>query len=295
MARITEYTSITSPEDSDMFVLDGDNGTRSIAYLDLVTDILSNVTISDTTDTESNLFDLLNDYPYMHRNVYRGDYLGDSVTSSQIYTISEGTFDDIFVGDYWTIDSVNWIVADLDYWLYYGDESFTDHHAVIIPEPILYSAEMNATNTTSGGYLGSEMYTTNLDDARNQIEECFGDYVLTHREFFTNTVGTYYASGGEWTDSTVDLMNENMVYGSGIQRVHNDTSSAVPNNYTIDNSQLALFRLNRTLIQSHRTTWWLRDVVSASSFAYVSSYGRAGIYYASNSGGVRPAFAIGQS
>ena len=277
MSKITEYTTITSPADDDVFLLDGSAGTRTIAYSDLIPDF----------------FDLVNEYSGMHRNLYRGKSLGTSITDDQLSAISDGTFDDIFIGDYWTISSVTWLVADLDYWYYKGDTSFTSHHAVIIPASNLYTAQMNSSSTTSGGYIGSEMYTANLDDAKETIDSVFGDSVLTHREYFTNAITSYYASAGEWVDSTVDLMNENMVYGSGIQRVHNDTTSTIPNNYTIDTSQLALFRLRPQRINQHRSTWWLRDIVSAASFADVNSIGCATSYYASSSYGVRPAFAIG--
>ncbi|MCC8063668.1 MAG: DUF6273 domain-containing protein [Clostridiales bacterium] len=39
-----------------------------------------------------------------------------------------------------------------------------------------------------------------------------------------------------------------------------------------------------------RATWWLRDVVSASNFAYVNNNGNANANNASNVNGVRPDF-----
>ena len=92
-----------------------------------------------------------------HRNVFRGKNLGTSVTAAQKAAIQNGTFDDLFIGDYWVINGVNWTIADMDYWYNCGDTAFTRHHLVIIPGGQLYSAKMNDTNTTEGGYFGSKM------------------------------------------------------------------------------------------------------------------------------------------
>ena len=81
------------------------------------------------------------------------------------------------------------------------------------------------------------------------------------------------------------------MYGSHIFTAGGD-GSFVPARYTINKSQLALFKLVPKFI--HNRQWfWLRDVVSASGFANVLSNGLATSYGASGSRGVRVVFAIG--
>jgi hypothetical protein len=94
-----------------------------------------------------------------HNSIYRGKYLGDEVTADQYAAIAAGTFDDMYIGDYWSINGVNWRIAHFDYWLNCGNigSGTTTHHIVIVPDLALYSAEMNETNTTAGGYLHSKM------------------------------------------------------------------------------------------------------------------------------------------
>jgi hypothetical protein len=92
-----------------------------------------------------------------HNSIYRGKYLGDEVTADQYVAIAAGTFDDMYIGDYWTINGVNWRIAHFDYWLNCGDRNTTTHHVVVVPDTILYSAKMNETNVTTGGYLYSKM------------------------------------------------------------------------------------------------------------------------------------------
>jgi hypothetical protein len=42
-----------------------------------------------------------------HSSIYRGKYLGDTYTDAQKEAIANGSFDGLFVGDYWRINGVN--------------------------------------------------------------------------------------------------------------------------------------------------------------------------------------------
>ena len=150
--------------------------------------------------------------------------------------------------------------------------------------------EGGAANTTTGGYVGSDMYKSNLEQAKTTIKSAFSGHVLKHRIYLTNAVANGRASGGAWCDSEVDLMCEQMVYGSGIFSPVSDGSN-VPANYRVEKSQLPLFQHEPSRI-CNRATWWLRDVITASNFAFVGYGGNASYYYASYSLGVRPAFCI---
>ena len=222
------------------------------------------------------------------------------MTTAQYAAIKAGTFDDLYIGDYWTIGGVNYRIAAFDYYLNSGDTNCTTHHVVIVPDTCLYNAQMHntssggwengAANTTAGGYVGSDMYKSNLEQAKTTIKSAFSGHVLKHRIYLTNAVANGRASGGAWCDSEVDLMCEQMVYGSGIFSPVSDGSN-VPVNYRVEKSQLPLFQHEPSRI-CNRNNWWLRDVITASAFAYVNADGHATCYGASNSHGVRPAFCI---
>ena len=225
-----------------------------------------------------------------HNAIYRGKNLGTSVTTAQYNAIKAGTFDNLYIGDYWVINGVTWRIAAFDYYLRCGDSDLTTHHAVIVPDSSLYNHVMNDTNTTDGGYVGSKMYKEGLEQAKTIIKAAFSGHVLSHRIYLTNAVANGKPSAGAWCDSEVDLMCEEMVYGGGIFRPTSD-GSTVPLNYRVEKSQLPLFAHRPDLI-SRRITYWLRDVVTAALFALVDGYGNAGYFYASASRGVRPAFCI---
>lgn len=279
-------TILTAGDDSLLLIHDG-TGVKTISTANFKKDLKEYMEGVNTI-----LAQLTYDNAGAHNSIYRGKNLGTTVTEEQWEAISSGTFTDLYIGDYWVIGGVNWRIAAFDYYLNCGDTSFTKHHAVIVPDTCLYSAQMNTTNVTTGAYKGSAMYTANLTQAKSTINSAFGSsHVLSHRIYLPNATSNGRASAGEWTDSTVDLMCEHMVYGSGIFSPVSDGSN-VPNNYRVEKGQLPLFALEPSRI-CNRDTWWLRDVITAAYFASVSRDGNADCHGASDSHGVRPAFCIG--
>lgn len=279
-------TILTAGDDSLLLIHDG-TGVKTISTANFKKDLKDYMEGVNTI-----LAQLTYDNAGAHNSIYRGKNLGTTVTEEQWEAISSGSFTDLYIGDYWVIGGVNWRIAAFDYYLNCGDTSFTKHHAVIVPDSCLYNAQMNTTNVTTGAYKGSAMYTANLTQAKSTINSAFGSsHVLSHRIYLSNATSNGRASAGEWTDSTVDLMCEHMVYGSGIFSPVSDGSS-VPNNYRVEKGQLPLFALEPSRI-CNRATWWLRDVITAAYFADVTGSGSANYANASASLGVRPAFCIG--
>lgn len=290
--KVTELTAFTTPTDSCLIPIHDGTGLKKITF--------ANFRTKAVEGTEAKIAPLLFNNAGAHNAIYRGKSLGSTVTTEQYAAIKAGTFDDLYIGDYWTIGGVNYRIAAFDYYLNSGDTSCTTHHVVIVPDTCLYNAQMHntssgdyeggAANTTTGGYVGSDMYKSNLEQAKTTIKSAFSGHVLKHRIYLTNAVANGRASGGAWCDSEVDLMCEQMVYGSGIFSPVSDGSN-VPANYRVEKSQLPLFQHEPSRI-CNRATWWLRDVITASRFALVTSGGGANYYNASNSLGVRPAFCI---
>lgn len=290
--KVTELTAFTTPTDSCLIPIHDGTGLKKITF--------ANFRAKTVEGTEAKIAPLLFNNAGAHNAIYRGKSLGSTVTTAQYAAIKAGTFDDLYIGDYWTIGGVNYRIAAFDYYLNSGDTSCTTHHVVIVPDTCLYNAQMHntssggwesgAANTTAGGYVGSDMYKSNLEQAKTTIKSAFSGHVLKHRIYLTNAVANGRASGGAWCDSEVDLMCEQMVYGSGIFSPVSDGSN-VPANYRVEKSQLPLFQHEPSRI-CNRATWWLRDVITASHFAYVNGNGLADYGNASSSLGVRPAFCI---
>lgn len=230
-----------------------------------------------------------------HNAIFRGKDITDLFYNGTLsQQITAGTFDDIFIGDYiiGKTSGRKYLVADINYRLHCGDTECTKPHVLMIPERIMGTAQMNDSHVTTGGYVGSKMYTTNLAQFKTVIQNDFGSgHILNHRELLTNAVTDGKSSGWAWYDSTIELMNESMVYGHNAWGSHHGYETG------IDKSQLSLFKHKPDLIVTlndagSRYWYWLRDVVSSSFFAFVFTRGGADLTGAGGSGGVRPAFLI---
>ena len=323
--KITDYEKVQALAASNIFLLDGPNGTKTIAadalakaLIGLLSskDFIGGVNLSEltqinelvsgnkllvgTTDgnkaiaAEDALFAMLDGFApvELRRVLFRGKNLGTALTAVQKAAIKDGSFKGMFLGDYWSIGGRIWRIVDMDYWYNCGDTAFTSHHLVIMPDEALYNAQMNTTNVTTGGYVGSAMYKSNLANAKTIVNAAFQGSVLTHREYLCNAVANERPSGGAWFDSSIELPNEPMMYGHPHFSPTSD-GSTVPSIYTISKTQLALFMVCPRFIVNRSYNQWLRDVVSSVFFAYAGSLGDAAYYYASYSYGVRPVFPVG--
>ena len=226
-----------------------------------------------------------------HNAVYRGKCIGESATDAQYEAIAAGTFDDLYIGDYWTIGSVNYRLGAFDYFLNSGDTACTDHHVVVVPDTCLYNAAMSSTNTTAGGYMSTQLNISGLEQAKDIVKNAFGESHLMGRRIYLSTqVTNGIITNGDWFNDSITIMCEQMVYGSSIFSPVSD-GNTIPNNCIVEKSQLPLFQHEPSLI-CNRSTWWLRDVISSADFAYVNFKGISDYGNASTVLGVRPYFCI---
>lgn len=284
--KFTDLSVITeAPDNAVLLIHDGD-GVKQISAANLKKDVKGLISTA-----QAMINAIATTGAGAHNAIYRGKSLGSAVTEAQWAAIKAGTFEDMYIGDYWTIGGVVYRIAAFDYYYRAGDTDMTTHHVTLVPDANMYTHVMNDTNITTGAYVGSKMYTEGLTQAKTTINSAFGEaHVLNHRQYLQNATTDGYASGGSWYDSTVELMTEQNVYGGKIfSNIQNGT--ALANSYTVDKSQYPLFAFRPDMI-SNRAWFWLRDVVSASDFAFVVNHGLANYAYASHALGVRPAFSI---
>lgn len=235
----------------------------------------------------SNYYLAVEDGAGAHNSIYRGKNLGTTITDEQLTNIANGTFKDLFVGDYWTINDVKYIIADFDYMYNIGDTALTKHHIVVVPERNMYNHVMNDTDTIYGGYIASKLYTEGLDNALASFKDAFGEsHVLTYRNLLTNAVANGTPSNWSFESRQIDIMSEAMVYGQIAWRKNGRDMGC-------QKSQLSLFKHRHDMIQVGRVWYWLRDVFSMTGFSIVNSSGFADYNVASRSYGVRPFALIG--
>ena len=231
-----------------------------------------------------------------HNSIFRGKDITSYFTDGSLYNrIANGTFEDLFVGDYIIQNNITWRIAGFDIHLNKGDQPLITHHAVIVPDSNLTTEVMNWEGSTEGGYVGSLVYGTTLPSVlTDYITPVFGNHIIEYRAFLTNGINpTGYNSSGTndgcsnscaWFSRKLDLMDECEVYGSIIWSSSGfDCGSA----YT----QLPLFALAPQYILSDES-YWLKDVSTSHSYASVTNSGIADGAWTAAILGVRPRFLI---
>ena len=242
-----------------------------------------------------------------HNAIYRGkditDYWNNGGASA---AIAAGTFSGIYPGDYirvpitvnGTTTTYDIIIGDCNYHLHCGDAETTQNHVLVFTRVHIGNEHMNATDTTAGGYIGSDMWKTILPKYTTAIKNAFGSsHILTHREILGNAVSDAVSSaagagwsGGTtdwgWYDVDVNIFNEPMVYGC-------PPFSSSGFDIGDCNTQVAAMRHDKSLSFTRSQWCWLRAVVSPSHFAIANnSGGNAALAGASSDGGVRVYFLL---
>ena len=245
--------------------------------------------------------------------IYRGINVGTISSISELETwltdhnVGLGVYTGLYLGDYITIQdgtyNANWMIAGFDTefykgWLVDGSSAvqwINQHHITLIPRIPLFNAQMNSTNTASGGYKGSAMHTSTLPTVVSNLQTVLGAHLLKRYALLSSAVDTkrsnmFGNAGGassswEWTEVYATLPSEVQIYGSTIWSSSGyDTGEAC--------MKLPVFNFINH-VQFSRWDFWLRGVASSSHFCHASHLGRAYTWGASHSLGVRPVICIG--
>lgn len=222
---------------------------------------------------------------------FRGKFLGevniDNVDEFvEAHGIATGSFDDLYVGDYFISDikvdrerTIVFRVADIDI---YGDMVIEGkHHVCIVPDTIVYKHPMHAFWGGSG-YRMSYMNKMIMPEINKAMEQVFGDHLLKYTELLS------IDSHGYVEQDTVQniLMSEMEVFGN--------REYAVKEQDALVGKQLALFAQRPNFIIAD--IWnWLRDAYSSTDSVVCGSANNAYRYHDLNTDiiGVRPRFLLG--
>lgn len=215
-----------------------------------------------------------------------------------IERIANGSFDDIYIGDY-IIDKNNKVYrfAGFDTELNKGDKPFFIHHAVIVTDFGLTAMGWNTTDTTVGGYQSSAVQAYCDRDGQAVIESIFGEtHVLKMQDSLSTAINESGVSPGYpewrgvasswgWFYHKVRLMSEIEVFGTRVWSGGYDIGTA--------NEQLPLFRLMPQLVTGLRYDYWLSGIANRTSACIVGNNGVASRAAASTALSARVRFIIG--
>lgn len=240
-----------------------------------------------------------------HNNVFRGWNLG-ALNATHIANIQNGSFRDMFIGDYFSVNGSNYVIAGINYKRGHGDNFSLGNHLLLMPDRFSKLDDgtvlrpngkdthyMNDTDTTAGGFANTKLYKTYMPSIQRKLEADFGSHLLNFRQVVSTHVDADGAPDqGEWRDAKVGIPDEPMVYGTTL---NGNNKNNAWYNVGDDTMQLPLFRLNPEESNNYRdASFWLRDIHSASEFASADNGGDANWSGASRTWfGVRAFFLIG--
>ncbi len=124
-----------------------------------------------------------------HNSIFRGKWLGAYPTNEQLESINNGSFNDLFIGDYWYDSSIAngliWRIAACDYYYGLGPEAVTTHHLIIVPD---YNVSRSAYYNNRGqdgykfclyrGYYYGEFSITTTEENQTIIDNHYSGYYL---------------------------------------------------------------------------------------------------------------------
>lgn len=221
--KITEYPSVTELDDDNVFILDGTNGTKKIAKSDLT-------------------YALFDSIPEMHRNIFRGKNLGTAYTSAQKQAVYNGTFSDLWVGDYWEISGNRWRIVDMDYFAH----SDGKHHLVIMCDKIIHKVDSYCSDNSRIPYSQSNPYMAEGRDAylNTKIPSTFKQNMFQHSEIICSGQGTSgQATSWEEVANTLQNPTHMQIFGT-LNPFTLNVRDALIQNQSNGLSQFALMRID---------------------------------------------------
>ena len=207
-----------------------------------------------------------------HNSVYRGKNLGSTLTSQQKLAIKNGTFKDMFIGDYWESDKANKIkfrIAGFNYWKCEGSPNDRPkNHVVIVADyneqDYLPMCEQlsDFTKGYANSSLKNKLSSGSLVSKEHAISVFGSPFILVHIEYLPIRIkedGSYESC--TIVQSSFEIPTVGMVFG-GLKEYQKSSDIKI----------LPLFIMNPELI-SGNNSYWLRNTTGKSEYVVVASDG----------------------
>ncbi len=268
------------------------------SWFDKGTSTKTPLNASGLNDLEQRILDAFNNIDRnsagSHNSIFRGKDITSYLDDESLYTrISNGAFDDLYIGDYIKKNGITWRIAAFDYYL---NRRTSLHHAIFVPDESLGENSMNETATTSKGYSGSNMFSTILPGILTElINPIFDGHVMSYSNLLTtatnetgyNRWGTNSGCASSW-----DFKNQNLSLMNEVQVTGTIAWSSSGFDIGIDNVQFPLFKMAPEFISLKDKNYWTRAVSTKNRFTIISLGGYNNSEDANLKNGIRPYFII---
>lgn len=223
-----------------------------------------------------------------HNAIYRGKKLGNALTGEMLAGIRDGSFSDLYVGDYIETEDNIYRFMDFDYFLGcvsgMSGGKIEKHHAVLVPDRVMGSSAIdNYPEATQP--KETHMYVNKLPEITRTLKSIFGNDNVAMMDRIIPKTANGEPTGWDWVNVGADLLTEEMVMGHGSWGQWPGIQIGVLK------GQLAGFRYSHFLMCSN-DDYWLRNKRTATNHALISSGGISSSDIGNLQHGVRPFFVI---
>ena len=218
-----------------------------------------------------------------HNCTGRFKSLGASLCAAHRTAITSHTFDDLYIGDYWIINSHRYYIAGFTYAVRGQSPA-----GIMMYGFNLGNGKMNETNTNEGGYYNSYMRNTYLPETILPIlQSDWGDLLQEFNEFLPNSNASGWVSRTEVSEYCM-LPTYKMIFGHPYPGYGQDWSGR----HTIMQAPLFAF-WNRFSSFYTYGSGWLQDCANGTRQFICINGLKVCTYDATDSRRVSPIFFIG--
>ena len=253
-----------------------------------------------TLRNKDDFLNAFNNDPNLKRVITRGKNLGTTITPAQKTAIKNGTFENLWLGDYWQYNenSCKWIIVDFDRTLdyMYGEDQ---HRITVMSDRNLGIDNIGGPGWFNGGWNSTKMrndYANGMNRFASALQvfdsSNFRTIPVHEPHGYTNTGNSWERTETDWRWEfpQVTIPSEFEMFGSSIlhNRINGDDNTVmqVPR-------QFSYFRVGNP-VPNPAETFWLRDQITKTRFAlYYGNQRRITWGEGVDKYGVRPIFSIG--
>lgn len=251
-----------------------------------------------TLSNKSDFLNAFNTDPSLKKVITRGNNLGSTITAAQKAAIRNGTFEGLWLGDYWQYNSntCRWIIVDFDRYLDHPNGA-NQHRITIMSDRNLGIDNIGLAGWCDGGWYGSKMrrdYAVGMVRFASALETFdisdFKPFPVFEPHAFENTEDSWnrIEKDWRWEYPKVTIPSEFEIFGSNFAHARVNGATAAP-----IARQLSYFRLGNPIPFSGES-FWLRDQVAKTAFAlYYGDQRQISWSGWTNKYGVRPLMSIG--
>ena len=210
-----------------------------------------------------------------HNMFYRGaKNLGTEITDAQYNQIRNGTFEDMYPGDYWKIT-----IGGEEKRLCIVQVNTNSLDMMYSKIPTSIADKMNDTNTTEGGYIASKMHTEILPAVLADLEEAIGAEHIAEKTYYLTNSNVKLSAPSRWGWYPTTQVTSKMELFSVYDMYYGDESG---NFGSVMRQPYALFKIlgsmpwttpYQTQYNALEITTWLRDIAAdkpTTNFAFIN-------------------------